>query len=107
MFEAGKKYIYTYNNSIYECLYVGKEKSFLRNTNTNLDIREVCRRWNSYWKEYKEPQKIVLYLGFYISLKDRLYTTNRLFINKENIPLTNDGDPLNGIHEIVYEEKLK
>lgn len=106
MFEVGKKYKRPYDDIIYECIFVGDYRVFLRGNNT--EVAPLKTNFRDSWKEYKEPQKITLYLGFYHStLKDRLYTTGRLFSNKENIPLTNDGDSLDGFHEIVYEEKLK
>lgn len=105
MFEVGKKYKKPYDDIIYECIFVGDYRVFLRGNNT--EVAPLKTNFGDSWKEYKRPQKIVPHPKFYISLKDRLYTTGRLFSNKENIPLTNDGDSLDGFHEIVYEEKLK
>lgn len=105
MFEVGKKYKRAYGETIYECIFVGNNRAFLRGR-TGYEVSPFHN--TKMWEEYKEPQKITLYLGFYHStLKGKLYTTGRLFSNKENIPLTNDGNSLDGIHEIVYEEKLK
>jgi hypothetical protein len=109
MFEVGKKYKRAYDDIIYECIFVGNNRALLRGR-TGYEVSPFHN--TKMWKEYKEPQKITLYLGFYTiqdgTLQDgRLYHFNQLFRDKKNIPQILNGDPLNGIHEIVYEEKLK